>query len=140
MPRNDTQFKKGQSGNPRGRPKGALNKATLAVQALFDDEAKNISLKAVELALKGDTVALRLCLERICPPRRERTVLLDIPATDTPKGMVEAMSRIIAAVASGVIAPGEGTALAALIENQRRTIEIEELERRINQLEERAGR
>ena len=128
-----------EKGNP-GRPEGARNKATLAAQVLLDGEAENITRKAVELALKGDTTALRLCLERICPPRKERPVQLDIPVTDTSKGVVGAMSAIIAAVASGEITPGEGQSLAALIDTQRRIAETEEIERRVVALERSAAR
>jgi hypothetical protein len=67
---------KGQSGNPSGRPPGARHKATVAAEALLDGEAEGLTRKALEMALDGDTVALRLCLERILPPRRERPVHL----------------------------------------------------------------
>ena len=56
-----------------GRPKGALNKTTLAARALLDREAEQITRKCVELAKAGDTTALRLCLERLLPPRREES-------------------------------------------------------------------
>jgi len=59
---NPGQFKPGQSGCPGGRPKGALNKATLASQALLDGEAEALTRKVVELAKNGNRVALRLCL------------------------------------------------------------------------------
>jgi hypothetical protein len=61
------QFQKGQSGNPHGKPKGALNHATRAAQMLLDGEANAITRKCIEMALAGDTIALRLCLERIVP-------------------------------------------------------------------------
>ena len=35
-----SQFKPGQSGNPNGRPNGSRNKATLALEALLDDEGE----------------------------------------------------------------------------------------------------
>ena len=49
------------------RPKGARNRATLAAETLLDGEAEALTRKAVELALAGDTTALRLCLERVLP-------------------------------------------------------------------------
>jgi hypothetical protein len=69
-----TRFRKGQSGNPSGRPRGARNKTTLAVEALLDGEAEALTRKAIERALEGDTTALRLCLDRLLPPRKGRPV------------------------------------------------------------------
>jgi len=69
-----SKFKSGQSGNPGGRPKGALNEATLATQALLDGEAEVLTRKVVELAKEGNQVALRLCLERLLPPRKDKLV------------------------------------------------------------------
>jgi hypothetical protein len=67
-------FQKGRSGNPLGRRVGCRNKTTIAAAALLAGEAETLTRKAVELALVGDPTALRLCLERILPPCRERTV------------------------------------------------------------------
>jgi len=76
-------FVKGQSGNPRGKPKGLRNRATIAAEALLDGEAEALTRKAVEMALGGDTVALRLCLERLMPPRRDRPVAVPLPQITT---------------------------------------------------------
>jgi hypothetical protein len=65
-------FKPGKSGNPSGKPKGARNKTTVAMEKLLDDDAATITSKAIELAKNGDLTALRLCLERIIPPRKDR--------------------------------------------------------------------
>ena len=51
-------FRPGKSGNPAGRPRGARNKTTLAVEALLDGEAETITRKAIELAKTGDRVRL----------------------------------------------------------------------------------
>ena len=73
-------FAPGMSGNPAGRPKGARNRATVAAEALLEGEAEALTRKAVELALAGDVTALRLCLERVVPPRKDRAVAFDLPA------------------------------------------------------------
>ena len=75
-------FPKGQSGNPAGRPAGARNRRTLAAVRLLDGEAEALTRKAVELALAGDAMALKLCLERILPPARERAVRFALPAIE----------------------------------------------------------
>ena len=88
---------------------------------------------------EGDSTAMRLCLERICPVKRERPISLNLPKVDTTEAAAKSMAVIIAGVASGEILPGEGQALASLVETQRRVIETEELERRIAELERRDG-
>jgi hypothetical protein len=77
------RFRKGQSGNPSGRPRGARNKATLAVEALLDGEAEVLTRRAIERAKEGDSVALRLCLERILPPRKDRPVSFALPKIES---------------------------------------------------------
>src|SRR6516225_4114562 len=73
------RFGKGRSGNPRGRPLGSRNSATLAAEALLEGEAEKLTRKCIELAMDGDTVALKLCLERIYPARRDRPVTFPLP-------------------------------------------------------------
>jgi hypothetical protein len=76
---NQGRFSKGRSGNPRGKPKGARHRTTLAAEALLDGEAEALTRNAVELASAGDIAALRLCLDRILPLRRERPVRFKLP-------------------------------------------------------------
>jgi len=70
-------------GNP-GRPAGARHKYVLAIQSLLDGEAEALGRKAIELAMEGDTVALRLCLERIVPAKRDTPVRFDLPTIGEP--------------------------------------------------------
>jgi hypothetical protein len=72
-------FEKGRSGNPGGRRRGSRNKATLAAAALLAGESEALTRKAVEMALTGDPTAMRLCMERVLPPCRERTVKFNLP-------------------------------------------------------------
>jgi hypothetical protein len=129
-------WKPGQSGNPNGRPKGARNKTTIAIEDLLDGQAKALTQKAVDKALEGDMQALRLCLDRICPPRKDRPISLELPKVETIPDIVTAIGVILEAVAAGDITPSEGTALAGLLETKRKAIETEEIERRIRHLEE----
>jgi hypothetical protein len=129
-------FKKGKSGNPAGRPQGSRNKATLAMERLLCGEADRLTQKAVDLAMKGDTTALRLCLERLCPPRKDWPVTFDLPPMKVPADAVAAMSALLAAVAQGEVSPGEAQTIATVIEAQRRVIECEGHEKRLRALEE----
>ena len=69
-------FEKGASGNPSGRPRGSRNATTLALEVLLDGQAQALTQKAIDLALTGDIPALRLCLDRILPLRKDRLVSL----------------------------------------------------------------
>jgi hypothetical protein len=108
-------FQKGRSGNPAGRPAGAQNRKTLAAALLLDGEAEALTRKAVELALDGDAMALKLCLERILPLCRERAVQFALPAIDSAADIAAAMKAVAAAVAEGAITPGEGETVARIL-------------------------
>ena len=121
-------------GNP-GKPKGSRHKATQAVQALIEDQSKAITQKAVEMALEGDTTALRLCIERIAPARKDVPIEFDLPTMSSAHDAARAASTILAEVAAGSITPLEGTTVMGLVEQYRRTLETTEFERRIEALE-----
>jgi hypothetical protein len=129
------RFRPGESGNPAGRPRGARNKATLAVQALLDGEAVGIARRAVELALEGDTTAMRLVLERVLPPRKDTHLALALPPADTAEQVQRAMAAVLHAVCGGDITPQEGQALAALLEQQRKCLDTATLEKRLDALQ-----
>jgi hypothetical protein len=127
----------GISGNPHGRPKGSRNKTTMAVEALLDGDAAAITRKAVEKALEVDMAALRLCLERLLPARRDRPVAFELPKIKTAADALEASSAVLAACAEGTLSPGEATEIMALVATHTRTLELTEIEARLLALEER---
>ena len=130
-------FRKGESGNTAGKPKGARHRATVAIEALLEGEAAAIGRKAVEKALEGDSVALRLCLERLAPVRRGRPVQFNMPKVETITDLPKALGAVIAGVSSGTLTAEEGLTVANIVETKRRAIETVELEQRIAALEER---
>ena len=121
-------------GNP-GKPKGARHKATQAALALLEGEAETLSRKAIEVALQGDTVALRLCLERIAPVRKGAPVQFDLPRMQAAADAAKAAGAVLDAVALGDLTPTEGAHIMALVETYRRTLETTELEARVVALE-----
>ncbi len=132
----DTRFQPGQSGNPKGKAPGTRNKITMATQSLLDGEGEALTRKAVELAKGGDMAALRLCLERILPPLRERPVAVALPDISTLEGIDQAAAAVLQAVAVGELLPGEGTVLSRIVETRRKALETYELDQRITALEE----
>jgi hypothetical protein len=131
------RFPKGRSGNPAGRPKGARHKATLAAEMLLDGEAEALTRKAIDQALAGDSTALRLCLERVLAPRRERPIRLALPPLKQAEDAVAAMAAITEAIAQGELTPGEAANLTTWVTGFAKAVEASHLEARIAALEER---
>ena len=90
-------FNKGRSGNPAGRPEGSRHKASIAIEALLEDESEAIGRKCIEMAKNGDATAMRLVMERIAPVRRGRPVKFDLPSVASSADVVTAISWVIQA-------------------------------------------
>jgi hypothetical protein len=128
-------FEKGRSGHPTGRRAGSRNKKTLAAAALLEGESEALTRKAVELALAGDPTAMRLCIERILPTYRERTVKFELPPIESAADIAPAMNAVTSALAAGVITPGEAGTIAAVVDTFVRAIETSDFERRLKIVE-----
>ncbi len=145
--RNNVVFTRGErvrgrpfaAGNPGRRP-GSRNKATLAAEALLAGEAEALTRKAVELALSGDATALRLCLERIAPPRKDRPVTFALPPLGTARDAVTASAALLQAVADGDLTPLEAGELSKLVANHIEALKTSELEERLAALEAEVSR
>src|SRR4051794_26843608 len=125
------QFKPGQSGNPRGRRAGSRNKATLAIDKLLDGEGQSIARKAVDLAKAGDLTAIRICMERLCPPRKDRPVMFDLPKLRAAADAVTASAAIVEAVAIGDLTPSEAAELSRVVDGFTRAFTAADLEARL---------
>jgi len=115
-----------------GRPVGARNKATLAAERLLDGQAEAITQAAIDAALAKEPTALRLCLERILAPRRDRLITLPQPM---PATALEAIDVIIAAAVVGTIAPEAAERLVGLFNVRAQVAELPVLQERIARLE-----
>jgi hypothetical protein len=91
------------AGNP-GKPKGTRHKATVA--------------------------ALRLCLERIAPPRRDAPFTCPLPPMQSAGDAAKAAGAVLGSVADGELSPIEGALVMVLVDAYRRTLEATELEAR----------
>jgi len=134
--KNTGQFKAGESGNPAGRPKGSSGISKL--RAGISEHVPDIIAKMVEKAKEGDSTAARLLLERAIPALRptDHPEPLSIPgATLTEQG-----NAVIAAIASGELAPVQGGVLLAALANLAKLTEADDLEKRIAALEARNGK
>jgi hypothetical protein len=140
LERRGRPFPKGRSGNPQGRPVGARNAATLIAEQLLDGEAEALTRKVIAKAKEGDMSALRLCLDRILPPRRERPLKFKLPALECAGDAAAAMAALTQAVGLGNITAGEAADLSKLVESYIHILEITELDQRLRALETRPFR
>jgi hypothetical protein len=129
------KFKKGQSGNPSGKPKGCRNATTILFDELLKANAKELIEKAIEMAKGGDGPALRLCIDRLAPPRKDRPVWFEPPEMKVARDAVKASAAIVEAVASGDLTPSEAAELSKVVDSYARTLQAAEFEQRISKLE-----
>lgn len=118
-----------------GKPVGARHKVTLAIEALLEGQHEALTQAAITKALEGDTTALRLCLDRIAPPRRDGPISITLPPVRSAAQAVEASAALLAAVACGEVTPDEAGRVMALLTAHKAIVEAGDLEGRITALE-----
>lgn len=123
----------------RGRPKGSRNGAKSPGQQLLDDYAESVTRKCIALALQGDRSALRLCMERISPARRDACIRMRLPSIHGAQDVDRAAEKVTQAIRRGEITPEEGQTMMTILEMRSRVIERSEFETRMKNLEQKAA-
>jgi len=126
-----TAFKKGTSGNPQGRPVGKTPGAQL--RKSIELRADDILQAVIESAIGGDMTACKMLLDRITPTLKPQATPISLPVNGV---LAEQGNEIIRATMSGQIPPDIGSSLITALANQAKIIEIDELTRRIEALEQ----
>jgi hypothetical protein len=117
------RFQPGHSGNPAGRPPGALNKKTLAVEAAMAERAEEIVGSLMDRAKNGEPAPMRLIMERLAPTGRNRPIGIALPVIRTPEDVEAAVAVVTAELAAGKLSIGEASALISLIDRMLRLAE-----------------
>jgi hypothetical protein len=129
-------FQKGESGNPAGRPRGSRNRTALLMENLLGYEAEAIGRKAVEMAIQGDMAAIRLCMDRLAPARKDEPVTFELPPLEKPADSVAAAAALVTAVAEGELTPSEAAELAKVIDVYVRAMDTKGFDERLTKLEQ----
>ena len=102
---------------------------------MLEGQQEALTQAAIDKALEGDVTALRLCLDRIAPARKDAPVSFALPEIETAEDAAKAARAILKAIAEGDVTPLEAATVMAVVEQFRRTLETTEIERRIVALE-----
>ncbi len=129
------RFQQGQSGNPSGRPRGALNRATVLAQELLSARVERIAGKLIELAEGGDMRAIRVYMDRLMPVIKHQPIAVELPPIENAADSVEAVARIAAAVAAGELTATEAAELAKVVDVYVRALDSKGFDGRLSKLE-----
>ena len=130
-----SKWKKGQSGNPAGKKPGTRHRATQLAEILLDGQTEKLVNKCVEMAIDGDSAAMRICMDRLVPPRKSRPISINLPDTKNASGVAEAQAVVVQAVGEGELTIEEGLVLSNILEARLKSIESSEFDTRLNKLE-----
>ena len=130
-------WKPGESGNPKGRPKGSG--LTGELRKAIADHATDIVAALVERALAGDVSAARALLDRVVPAYKAEAAPVQVPGLGAAESLAERADSVLQAAGNGTLAPDTAAALVAAVGALARLKETDELERRIAALEERSN-
>src|SRR5579872_4475960 len=108
----------------RGRPKGSRNKTTKQMQELLYRYSDAILGKCIRMALEGDQIAMRLCMERILPARRDGFVQLPSLRSQTQTEIAKSSEQVLKSIACGTISPSEGEIISKLLNDRLKVLEV----------------
>jgi hypothetical protein len=127
-------FQPGVSGNPAGKPVGAKDRRT-SLRKLFEDRAEELINKAIEMALGGDTVALKLCLERCVSRKKDEPVEFHLPRDITNgDSLILIGANILRTMEKGKITPEQAKTLLEVMGLYRDNFVVQELCQNLNTL------
>src|SRR5262245_46371510 len=85
------RFSRGQSGNPKGRPRGTRNAASVLLEQLIEGESEQLIRVAIDKAKAGDGPLLRAFLPLLVRPRR---MSFELPPLKTAKDAIAAIDAV----------------------------------------------
>jgi hypothetical protein len=130
-------WKKGKSGNPKGRPNGSRNKVTISALNMIEGESEVLSRKAIEAALNGNIQMLKFCLERIIPVCKDTPVKIKIPVPKNSDDVAKMTKVILKKLSEGELTPSQAELIGRSADRHIKSLQLKNLEERLKMLEDR---
>ena len=127
-----------QPGNKcgRGRPRGSRNKRTIEWQEMLNEHGAAVLTKCIVSALQGDRSAMRMCVERLLPPCKESPAQFRLPSMTTATGLAQGQAAVLDAYSRGQLTASQAATMSELLDRYRQSLETEQLEARLQALEQ----
>ncbi len=129
------RFRKGKSGNPQGKPKGARHKASMMAEMLFEEEIELVYHQVINQAKEGNLQAAKIILDRLLPPKKDRPINFKLPIIQNAADALKAGRLICHAVGTGELTPVEAESLSKIVEIQAKNIELYDFGLRLEAIE-----
>ena len=129
------RFRKGKSGNPQGKPKGARHKASMMAEMLFEEEIETVCHQVINQAKEGNLQAAKIILDRLLPPKKDRPINFKLPIIQNAADALKASRLICHAVGTGELTPIEAESLSKILEIQAKNIELYDFGLRLEAIE-----
>jgi hypothetical protein len=114
---NTRKWRKGQSGNPSGRPEGSKNNVTVASENLLEGEAGALTRKLIDLALAGNVACLHHAIDRIHPVKRSAPIRLEgMPEVTGIESAAKASGFLLEQVRDGILSPIDAEVVSRLLD------------------------
>jgi hypothetical protein len=105
------------------------------LEQLIEGEAEDVTRTLVNAAKAGDMAAIRLVVDRVLPPRKDRPVAFALPRLEKAADVVTANAALVAAVAAGDLTPSEAAELSKVLDGYTRAVEAADIQERLARLE-----
>ena len=120
----------GKSPNPLGRPA-----KTAKVNILLEGHRGELVQKALDMALDGDTTALKICLDRIAPIPKTTQPKVTITGFEHAAGLLAKCNVLISSVASGEVSCDIASNIISMLVSLTKLKEADDLAERVLKLE-----